>query len=53
MCRTKGVSGLCKEIKAGYDEPLIVSWGYEAEKPSHSQFLDYLQWQGTNDTSAI
>ena len=26
--------------------------GYEAENPSHSQFLDYMQWQGTNDISA-
>ena len=33
-------------------EPLVVSWGYEAENPSHSQFLDYMQWQGTNDISA-
>ena len=33
-------------------EPLVISWGYEAENPSHSQFLDYMQWQGTNDISA-
>ena len=32
--------------------PLVISWGYESENPSHSQFLDYLQWQGTNDMSA-
>ena len=33
-------------------EPLVVSWGYEAENPSDSQYLDYMQWQGTNDMSA-
>ena len=53
MCSPKGVSFLySKKSKQDLIEPLIVSWGYEAEKPSHSQFLDYLQWQGTNDISA-
>ena len=53
MCSPKGVSFLyAKKSKQDMIEPLIVSWGYEAEKPSHSQFLDYLQWQGTNDISA-
>ena len=33
-------------------EPLVISWGYESEMPSHSQFLDYHQWQGTNDPSS-
>jgi len=33
-------------------EPLVISWGYESENPSHSQFLDYIQWQGTYDISA-
>jgi isopenicillin-N epimerase len=34
-------------------DPLIISWGYEAAKPSHSQFLDYHQLQGTRDFSAF
>jgi len=34
-------------------EPLIVSWGYNATKSSHSQFLDYYQIQGTKDYSAF
>lgn len=34
-------------------DPLIISWGYEAAKPSHSQFLDYHQMQGTRDFSAF
>ncbi len=34
-------------------EPLVVSWGYESEKPSGSQFVDYHEWQGTRDMSAF
>lgn len=33
-------------------EPLIVSWGYKALFPSHSQFLDWHQFNGTRDFSA-
>lgn len=33
-------------------EPLIISWGFESEKPSDSQFLDYHQFNGTRDFSA-
>ena len=53
MCSPKGVAFLyVKEEFQQMIEPLVVSWGYEAENPSHSQFLDYMQWQGTNDISA-
>ena len=38
-----------KQVKS--IDPLVVSWGYESEMPSHSKFLDYHQWQGTNDLS--
>ena len=53
MCSPKGVAFLYvkKELQS-IIEPLVISWGYESERPSHSQFLDYLQWQGTNDISA-
>ena len=34
-------------------DPLLISWGYEAALPSHSQFLDYHELQGTRDTSAF
>ena len=34
-------------------EPLVVSWGYKAAKPSHSKFLDYHQMIGTRDFSAF
>ncbi|MEJ2757422.1 MAG: aminotransferase class V-fold PLP-dependent enzyme [Anaerolineales bacterium] len=32
-------------------EPLVVSWGYDSEHPSGSQFVDYHEWQGTRDMS--
>lgn len=32
-------------------EPLVVSWGYESLSPGESQFLDYHEYQGTNDIS--
>ena len=41
----KSVQHLC--------EPLVVSWGYKAAKPSASTFLDYHQMIGTRDFSAF
>ncbi|MEN9697115.1 MAG: hypothetical protein RLZ56_536 [Bacteroidota bacterium] len=41
----KSVQPLC--------EPLVVSWGYKALKPSGSTFLDYHQMIGTRDFSAF
>lgn len=34
-------------------DPLVISWGYEADFPSHSQYLDYHEMQGTRDLSAF
>ena len=34
-------------------EPLVVSWGYEAQKTGPSQFVDYQEWQGTRDIAAF
>ena len=31
--------------------PLVISWGWESERPGESVFLDNHQWQGTNDIS--
>ena len=42
---SKSVQPLC--------DPMIVSWGYQALKPSHSTFLDYHQMIGTRDFSAF
>ena len=34
-------------------EPLVVSWGWESERPSRSRFVDLHQWQGTRDIAAF
>jgi isopenicillin-N epimerase len=54
MCTPKGSSFLYakKEMQPLLD-PLVVSWGYQSANPSHSQFLDYHQMQGTRDFSAF
>src|SRR5690606_13878791 len=41
-----------KEWQAFLD-PLVISWGYDADFPSHSQFIDYHEMQGTRDLSAF
>ena len=53
MLTPKGCSFLYvkKELQDLFD-PLVISWGYEAEFPSHSKFLDYHEYQGTRDISA-
>lgn len=33
-------------------EPLVVSWGWESERPGPSRFVDEQQWQGTRDPAA-
>ena len=53
MLSPKGSSFLYvrKELQNQID-PLVVSWGYESLAPGKSQFLDYHEYQGTNDNSA-
>ena len=53
MCSPKGTAFLYvkKELQK-IIMPLVISWGYDSDTPSHSQFLDYIQWQGTNDLSS-
>jgi isopenicillin-N epimerase len=55
MMAPKGCSFLYvkKSRQEMLQEPLIVSWGYEAVKPSGSKFLDYNQMIGTRDFSAF
>jgi isopenicillin-N epimerase len=52
MMTPKGSSFLyvTKELQHLFD-PLMISWGFESAAPSHSQFLDYHQLQGTRDIS--
>ncbi len=54
MMTSKGSSFLYvkNELQHLFD-PLVVSWGYDAIYPSHSQFIDYHQMQGTRDFSAF
>ncbi len=34
-------------------KPLVVSWGYQAETPGPSRFIDEQEWTGTRDISAF
>ncbi len=54
MMAPKGCSFLYikKEFQKLFS-PLIISWGFESAFPSHSQFLDYHELQGTRDFSAF
>ena len=54
MMTPKGSSFLYvkKELQHLFD-PLIVSWGYEENLQSETQFFDYHQVQGTRDYSAF
>ncbi len=54
MMTPKGSSFLYvrKELQDQFD-PLVISWGYESEAPSESQFIDYHQMQGTRDFTAF
>jgi isopenicillin-N epimerase len=54
MMAPKGCSFLyaAKSVQP-ISDPMIVSWGYQAAKPSHSNFLDYHQMIGTRDFSAF
>jgi isopenicillin-N epimerase len=33
-------------------EPLVVSWGWQSDQPTHSRFVDEQEWQGTRDIAA-
>ncbi len=54
LCAPKGSAFLYsrKKIQNMLD-PLVVSWGYESEKPGSSRFVDYHEWQGTRDLAAF
>jgi isopenicillin-N epimerase len=54
MLTPKGCSFLyCQPELQNQLDPLVISWGYKSAFPSHSQFLDYHQMQGTRDFSAF
>lgn len=54
MLTPKGCSFLYAHPSVQNDfDPLLISWGYEADVPGKSKFLDYHQLQGTRDYSAF
>jgi isopenicillin-N epimerase len=54
LCAPKGAGFLyAKPEKQGSLEPLVVSWGWESEKPGPSQFVDHHEWWGTRDIAAF
>jgi Selenocysteine lyase len=53
MCCPKGSAFLyARREMQPLVEPLVVSWGYESEKPSASRFIDEQEWTGTRDIAA-
>lgn len=54
LCAPKGSAFLfARQEVQPILEPLVVSWGYESERPSQSQFIDHHEWQGTRDLAAF
>jgi isopenicillin-N epimerase len=53
LCAPKGSAFLyVRRAVQHLVEPLVVSWGYDAEKPSASRFIDEQEWNGTRDIAA-
>ncbi|MBC7877694.1 MAG: aminotransferase class V-fold PLP-dependent enzyme [Anaerolineales bacterium] len=54
LCAPKGAGFLYARPEMQHLlKPLVVSWGYESETPSGSNFVDYQEWSGTRDISAF
>lgn len=54
LCAPKGAGFLYARPEMQHLlKPLVVSWGYDSEKPSGSQFVDYFEWWGTRDVAAF
>jgi isopenicillin-N epimerase len=54
LCAPKGASFLyARRDVQDMLEPLVVSWGWEAEEPGPSRFVDHHQFQGTRDIAAF
>lgn len=53
LCAPKGAAFLyARPDRQPLLQPLIVSWGWESERPGPSLFLDHFTWPGTSDPSA-
>ena len=54
MMAPKGASFLyVHNSQQSWIDPLLISWGYQSDFPSHSRFIDYHQTCGTRDFSAF
>ena len=54
LCAPKGGGFLYARPAVQYLlKPLVVSWGYESETPSGSDFVDHHEWWGTRDMAAF
>jgi isopenicillin-N epimerase len=54
MMSPKGAAFLyVKKVHQSWVDPLLISWGYQSDTPSHSQFIDYHETTGTRDFSAF
>lgn len=54
MMAPKGASFLyVKKKQQQWVDPLLISWGFQSDTPSHSTFLDYHETAGTRDFSAF
>ncbi len=54
LCAPKGAAFLYARPEVQpWLEPLVVSWGWEAERPGPSRFVDWHEWQGTRDVAAF
>ena len=54
LCAPKGAGFLYARPEAQHLlKPLVVSWGYEAEIPGPSEFVDQHEWTGTRDIAAF
>jgi len=54
LCAPKGAGFLYARPEVQHLlKPLVVSWGYESEYPSGSDFVDHHEWWGTRDMSAF
>ena len=53
LCAPKGAGFLFSRPEVQHLlKPLIVSWGFEAENPGPSRFIDHHEWTGTCDIAA-
>ncbi len=54
LCAPKGAAFLYARTDVLHlIEPLVVSWGYQSDRPGPSPLVDYVESQGTRDISAF